>query len=56
MHDRGIGPHKTQFRRDENYGTFKFILLHTYVEHVDILEILVLPWCTLIAISQNYGV
>jgi len=20
MHDKGIGPHKTQFRRDENYG------------------------------------
>lgn len=20
MHDRDIGPHKTQFRRDENYG------------------------------------
>lgn len=20
MHDEGIGPHKTQFRRDENYG------------------------------------
>lgn len=20
MHDSGIGPHKTQFRRDENYG------------------------------------
>ena len=22
MHDKEIGPHKTQFRRDENYGTF----------------------------------
>ena len=22
MHDKGIGPHKTQFRRDENYGNF----------------------------------
>lgn len=22
MHDRGIGPYKTQFRRDENYGIF----------------------------------
>jgi len=20
MHDKGFGPHKTQFRRDENYG------------------------------------
>lgn len=20
MHDRGTGPHKTQFRRDEDYG------------------------------------
>nr|GFB42440.1 vacuolar fusion protein MON1 [Tanacetum cinerariifolium] len=20
MHDKGVGPHKTQFRRDENYG------------------------------------
>ncbi|KAK4359666.1 hypothetical protein RND71_021895 [Anisodus tanguticus] len=27
MHDNGIGPHKTQFRRDENYGMFFFLQL-----------------------------
>lgn len=26
MHDKEIGPHKTQFRRDENYGTFVVFL------------------------------
>uniref|UniRef100_A0A0R0H6P7 Vacuolar fusion protein MON1 homolog n=1 Tax=Glycine max TaxID=3847 RepID=A0A0R0H6P7_SOYBN len=26
MHDKGIGPHKTQFRRDENYGNKYFLL------------------------------
>lgn len=24
MHEKGVGPHKTQFRRDENYGMKKF--------------------------------
>lgn len=28
MHDKEIGPHKTQFRRDENYGTFVVFLWH----------------------------
>lgn len=23
MHDKGFGPHKTQFRRDENYGEYQ---------------------------------
>lgn len=27
MHDEEIGPHKTQFRRDENHGK-NFTLLH----------------------------
>lgn len=28
MHDKGIGPHKTQFRRDENYGNKMWFILH----------------------------
>lgn len=24
MHEKGLGPHKTQYRRDENYSKFEF--------------------------------
>jgi hypothetical protein len=36
MHDSGIGPHKTQFRRDENYGILisQFILQPKYAIYV----------------------
>lgn len=27
MHDKGIGPHKTQFRRDENYGNKSHLIV-----------------------------
>ncbi|KAI3690779.1 hypothetical protein L2E82_48986 [Cichorium intybus] len=31
MHDKGVGPHKTQFRRDDNYG-FNYLFLLDYVK------------------------
>ena len=24
MHEKGLGPHKTQYRRDENYSKYEF--------------------------------
>lgn len=34
MHDRGVGPpHKTQFRRDENYGKMFLSLIYTNLKY-----------------------
>ncbi|GFZ20458.1 SAND family protein [Actinidia rufa] len=33
MHDKGNGPHKTQFRRDENYGNEVLILINSALDY-----------------------
>lgn len=40
MHDKGIGPHKTQFKRDENYGNEYFnsyFVVLWYIQEMDVL-------------------
>ena len=36
MHEKGLGPHKTQYRRDENYS--KFLNMHILTKYENLID------------------